>query len=376
MRRTLTIITTNKCNLSCEYCFVKDKKELASIDEVTLKNGIEWFINQSLLSKNKSDSLRFVFFGGEPLIEFSKIIYSVNLAKSICKEANIQCGFQIITNGTLFNKNIERFCIENDIDIQVSIDGANEGHRKPSTEKNKTTKHDHIINNTRNLLETNLNITVNMVYSASKVDDIFSNFSFLINLGIKNIRLRPSIGFDDKWDLKKLKDEMKKVLDVAINNSQLNIHPFKYLLNESRRIEDVLSNDPRYNLDNEVYCEVGKNNLCLNTNGDVYPCHRFVFDNDSNLFLFGNVNSNMFSVDKIRSFLSYRPRRDGGCKNCEYKYLCDNQCLYAFYEKNRNLNDADTCLCTVTKAVLSLMVEEGLIKTKKQFNHTAEGACL
>jgi len=65
---SLNIFATNRCNLSCRYCFV-DKRYSTSptVNVAAIKRTINWFL--SLSGEKKT----ITFIGGEPLLEFKKL---------------------------------------------------------------------------------------------------------------------------------------------------------------------------------------------------------------------------------------------------------------------------------------------------------------
>jgi len=116
---TLELTLTNKCNLNCLSCIARRKnKEIAYIPQEELSDK-QWI-------KVVEDAVRFnvkeIFIkgGGEALYR-AKLIDTL-LTK--IKKNNISIG--IITNGTLFNKNLIKHMVQIGFDdIYISLDGPN-----------------------------------------------------------------------------------------------------------------------------------------------------------------------------------------------------------------------------------------------------------
>ena len=66
--KTVILILTHKCNLNCVYCYEHNK----GIDTIDLENAKE-IIEREMLSDDGYDR-EIEFFGGEPFLEFEKIV--------------------------------------------------------------------------------------------------------------------------------------------------------------------------------------------------------------------------------------------------------------------------------------------------------------
>ncbi|MDR3049555.1 MAG: radical SAM protein [Elusimicrobiota bacterium] len=112
--KTIFISLGGGCNLSCSYC--SQKKE--HIENIAVVNkDIYRFIKEHASYHSKSDKLKVLFYGGEPLLYFDKI---KTIAKKI-KSKKIH--FTIITNGKLLNQEIVKFLNKYKFGVQVSWDG-------------------------------------------------------------------------------------------------------------------------------------------------------------------------------------------------------------------------------------------------------------
>lgn len=102
---------TNQCNNACPYCFV---------DFNPMRMGFETAEKIiAFLKENCSDGEipTFVFFGGEPLLEFEGII------KPLIEKYGESVKWSITTNGTLLTEEIIDFFSDNKVSILLSMDG-------------------------------------------------------------------------------------------------------------------------------------------------------------------------------------------------------------------------------------------------------------
>ena len=116
MQERYVIHVTKKCNMSCIYCYEKDKTSKYTKDEV-VNTAI------TIASKCKSDKFSIEFLGGEPMLAFDivKAVY-----EALEKEyANRITDYVITTNGTILNNEILSYLKNNPkIYFAVSIDGT------------------------------------------------------------------------------------------------------------------------------------------------------------------------------------------------------------------------------------------------------------
>ena len=79
MQERYVIHVTKKCNMSCIYCYEKDKTSKYTKDEV-VNTAI------TIASKCKSDKFSIEFLGGEPMLAFDivKAVYEA-LEKEYCE---------------------------------------------------------------------------------------------------------------------------------------------------------------------------------------------------------------------------------------------------------------------------------------------------
>lgn len=147
---------TSQCNLSCDYCIFGG----AYANQAHLQNQqMTWEIAQKAIDfflsrASEDETLRIDFFGGEPLIAFPLMKRIVGTLKERLKPRQQEMKIYISSNGTLMNEAIADFLIENQINLQISIDGEKETH--DSKRKFKTTREgsfDTILNNMKYIFD-------------------------------------------------------------------------------------------------------------------------------------------------------------------------------------------------------------------------------
>lgn len=114
------IILTNECTNECTYCYNKFCKQSETMSWEQMKQTID-FIRDNMAHH---EEIRIFFLGGEPLTHFYDLILpAVKYAKEQIKARIL---FVCTSNGVLFDDDMIKVFIENDIYINISIDGNKE----------------------------------------------------------------------------------------------------------------------------------------------------------------------------------------------------------------------------------------------------------
>lgn len=126
----LTILLTHQCQMKCRYCFEGDK-DSTSISH----DSMEAIMNYLIAHKDNCNRLRVTWFGGEPLLNYSKLKEMSMHLIEFCKKNEIQYIGDITTNAFALSRkrcseivtelNVKRFII--------TLDGPAEVHdrRRP-----------------------------------------------------------------------------------------------------------------------------------------------------------------------------------------------------------------------------------------------------
>ena len=117
---TLYIILTTNCNLSCDYCAVKnisDARTACVISKETIKRAIDLF--SQYCNDHDIGYAQICFYGGEPFAAFRRLQFAV----SYCEEIGFRAVFSVVSNGTMVNEEYASFIKENHINISISLDG-------------------------------------------------------------------------------------------------------------------------------------------------------------------------------------------------------------------------------------------------------------
>lgn len=114
-RNHLIVLLTNKCNLSCGYCYSQFSRNFHTISPFKLKTVIDYTLDNQSVSKK-----RITFAGGgEPVLEWDILQHGIEYIRS---KDNGCTDLSIVTNGTLLNRQRIEWLIKNNVRINVSFD--------------------------------------------------------------------------------------------------------------------------------------------------------------------------------------------------------------------------------------------------------------
>jgi uncharacterized protein len=125
----LTMTTTMDCNLGCYYCYESRTKEKLQYSDL---DAIVESLDKTYLN-NPKRSLHVDWYGGEPLLNIEFMREASKRFQQFCSERSINYHSSIISNGTVWPKDIGPFIKDNKIrQVQISFDGLKDNHNKSS----------------------------------------------------------------------------------------------------------------------------------------------------------------------------------------------------------------------------------------------------
>ena len=297
----ISIFVTNACNLNCPYCYEKNKHKqtmsLECVDKICQVFG--------------SDIRRISFFGGEPLIEkeFIKKAHKKFLTN------NPDTFFSVITNALLLNSDFIDFIISSRINqIGVSWDGFGDTSRYGYDAE----KADTVLQKIHALKANGINVSVRMTVSETDLSDLIKSFDYLADNDIP-FNIEPAF-FYDNMDIS---DNIYSTLLEYYNIIGVKI---KKTTDYARLERQLASGMYKY-----YGCAAGRHAITINTNGDIYDCHRMMENTDNYL---GNVFSiNAASQINNKKFYKNKCNLRKECKECDFRFICGGGCTYAHSNK-------------------------------------------
>jgi|GEM_PF-355158 len=316
----MELLISEGCNLRCDYCFEPYKRP-AIMSVETGEKAIDFLIKESGDQRN----LSVLFFGGEPLIGFDRIMEIVAYAE---KEAEIygkKIGFTMTTNGTLFTEESLSFCRNHDIKCMISLDGKEESHDRHRKTPDGRGSFGLISEKLSLIREYIPDFSVRMTPLPDTVGNLYENIMFLVlEVGTRSITLGGASGVGVEWTEE----------DYSIYEAE--IEKVMRFWNESGRsfsisfLESVGTG--------EWGCQAGRFSVCITSEGNIIPCARvFGVKGLEDSYTFGNVHVGWTNPMARKELLALNSQRPRICYSCEYGGFCGGGCFVCNFRETGNL---------------------------------------
>jgi uncharacterized protein len=334
---------TQKCNLSCDYCYIGKKQSVMSLS--TAEKIID-FIFQYAEKSRISERIDIGFFGGEPLLEMTLIRKITLMIKNHRLYNKFPVSILLVSNGTLLSDDILIFLSEKNIKLCISCDGPVEVQDK--------FRHFPDGRGSSNIVEENIKkavkvfplLPVNAVFSPENLDLLPEVVDYLVSLGVRKIDLNPNIYA--KWT----KNEADMLPDIFDSLGK-------------RYVEFYRQGEPRYIslIDSKIAvilregyrslekCRMGNGEFAFGPSGNIYSCERFIGSDDGIEHCIGNINEGFAAVSFCKGVSSRVLNEE--CLGCGIKEYCMNWCGCTNYHSTGNYNLVSPFMCAFEKALIN-----------------------
>lgn len=255
---------TNQCNLRCPYCFVHFNEQKVSLE--TAKATCEYLLNNATVEEKPN----LWFFGGEPMLEYKRII------QPIVEEYGERIEFGITTNGTLLTEDVVDYFFKNNIPILLSIDGNEIVQSKQRPYANGKSSFEDVLKNIPYLLMFFPNTTFRSTLTKFSIPHMYDTYCFARHMGFTNIALCINEYEEyDEEDFQIMKTQYNKIVLEIVKGSPLWLSD----LDKARDYEKT-------SLQNIHRCGYGTTSVGVDVNGNLMPCQEL---NSTTDFIIGNV---------------------------------------------------------------------------------------
>ena len=320
--KSMCLNVAHDCNLRCEYCFAAKGdfgtgRELMPID--IAKKAIDFMIANS----GNRHNLEVDFFGGEPLMNFDVVKETVRYARSIEGYHNKNFRFTITTNGLLLDDEKIDFINREMSNVVLSLDGRKEVNDKLRVTPNKKGSYNTIVPKYQQLVATRYGKDYYVRGTFTKHNlDFTKDVLHMADLGFDQLSIEPVVS--DPLLSYSIKEEdlpavfaeyetlAKEIIKRKKEGKCFNFFHFILDLNQGPCAIKRLRG-----------CSCGNEYIAITPNGDIFPCHQFVGNDE---FKMGNLNDNTFNTFLKTQFSEANIYSKEDCKNCWAKFYCSGGC--------------------------------------------------
>ena len=343
----LVLCLTEQCNLRCTYCYYKetqaDRKTV--MDDETLEQAIRIGLERTILFKQHFFNI--TFFGGEPLVRREAIYKGVEFAKAIVADAmdngridnTFILQFAVNTNGTLFDDEFFDFCEKEHFRIYLSLDGPEHHHNLARRTVSGTGSFKAIEKHIPRFVK--LGAVALSTITRLHIDTIFESVKWLHEQGFQS--LTTSVDFDGKWSGEEFDRLALQYQKMAQYWKECRKKGEKFFLGTIHdKVKLVLLNS-RYR---NYSCHVYNGAIGVATNGNIFPCTRFITSQKDTPYVQGNVFTGFDekACEKIHTFLDNDKQE---CEGCDIRYrCCAHECACTSFYTTGSIEGVSPEVCT------------------------------
>lgn len=304
--QSITLNITQGCNLRCAYCQVDKNPKIMAWE--MLKEALDW-------CRKNVERPYISFFGGEPLLEYDKIKWSIENYPDI--------GFGLSTNITLLTPEKIKFFFEHHTNFLFSIDGIGEIH--DLTRGNSW----HLIKDKLAILgELFPHSVFRLTLTPKNISHLCETIIVANSFGFDNFNALPD-GIDSHWTSDDY-EEMRKQLTMlySVPKYRAMFRPFE---DYSKRLKGI---------EEEYQCCDGKTTISILTDGRLSLCGEQTEDSP---FIVGDLKNGIIQ-EKLDNFWN----QIEPCPiHCKANPICSKERCFSrrYFNNDKNLSERIKCHC-------------------------------
>lgn len=345
--KSMCLNVAHDCNLRCKYCFASQGDFHGDRDLMPFEVGKAAFDFLVKQSKNRHN-LEVDFFGGEPLMNLDVVKRLVDYGRSLEEPNNKHFRFTITTNGVLLNDENMQWLNDNMDNVVLSLDGRREVNDYMRPTVNGKGSYDVIEQKIKKMADlrrkSGKEYYVRGTYTKYNLD-FAKDVEFLASEGFDSVSVEPVVTEPDK-PYAILESDVDEILD------EYDELALDYLHQKDRGL-NYLFYHFMVNLDAGpcVYkrisgCGAGRDYIAVTPQGDIYPCHQFVGNDD---FVMGNVFDGIDKPEIKDQFMAANLLDKDDCKDCWCRYFCGGGCHANAWNFNKTLLEPYHVSCEIER---------------------------
>jgi len=289
------------------------------------------------------------FFGGEPLLEFDLLKEVAHHIQHHPLYARRRVTLSVVTNGTLFNREIAEFLLNHKIVLCMSCDGPPQVQDRFRRYADGRESAETVVR-TLDMAAASLPLVlVNAVYRPETLEDLPDTIDFLSRHGIRQIYLNPDVSAPWRQeDAGKLDEVYGKIGRKFAAYYRSNDPHFISLIDS--KIAVIL----RRGYQKEERCQMGSREMAFSPEGNVYPCERLVGNGTGDGHCIGNIETGLPDLSRVCFATDPAESSEYACSSCGVRDYCMNWCGCSNYLSTGRYNRVSPFLCASEKASIKV----------------------
>ena len=342
-RITITVKPTNDCNMRCKHCYhAEEGFNPIMLNPSSVKKMLDIAIKEY-------EEIHIVYHGGEPTLwGIENMVDVLEYQKELaCIHPNVQFKNTLQTNALLINEDWINILNKYSVIVGLSFDGPHNDDLRSNTNE--------VYSNMVKMKKQGLYFGVLCVESGKSIKNLEKTYDWFKKEGF-NFKILALFMSGNALDHKDLELNIEEYVENIAKVYKIWLYD-KNCKISMRTFEDFLK------ISDKLYCiQYGGsciyNRICLNPNGDIFPCGRPYTDD----FKIGNINSLKLISDAFKSpayqnLVNISTRRKQQCKEkCNFYGVCKGGCVSSAILEG-SFEKIDNTTCIRAKKLLSKITE-------------------
>lgn len=339
--KALCLNVAHLCNMKCRYCFASqgDFGQGKSLMPFEVgKQAIDFLLEQS----GPVRRLEVDFFGGEPLLNIKVVQQLVEYGERAAAVRDKQIHFTLTTNGLLLDEEINRFILDKQLSVILSMDGRPEIHNYNRPLRDGSASYDLLLPRFKSLVEMNPpSYYIRGTFTRHNLS-FASDYQHLVDLGFDSISFEPAVGTGAEFaiqesDLPEVLDEYERLAEIIANyyfeGRDVNFFHFNLNLQKGPCLAKRITG-----------CGAGVEYLAITPEGDIYPCHQLVGEEK---FYMGNLANCTINQEIRQKLANSHMINKAECMNCWARNFCGGGCHANNYLSQGSLLQPNPVTCAM-----------------------------
>ncbi len=355
------LIPTDSCNFKCSYCFIEGNFSTNKRSALKFNEAQKWI---DYMFNNSEGEIRFIFYGGEPLLNQSFIKNSIEYIhnKQELPHKIKKVNIAINTNGSVYNKTLSDLFRKAKVSLSISVDGPRELHDKCRRLNNGGPTFDTVTGNIDRYLADNVSVSLSMTITKYNLNYLPQIAKWVVDNykgRINGVGFNPLISTDNT-DKNYINENDFGFVMLQIYNAfrifkQYGIYEDRVM----RRLTKIIDGTPHIK-----DCAGCGNQIVVGADGKIGPCQAFLGSGE--FFKFSEPRHYTFSKDNvINEWHNISPLNKKTCNKCPFILICGNGCPYYAKNKTGKLMGLDRRYCSMMPVMINEVMKDNFYKKPK-----------
>ena len=327
---------THDCNLRCPYCFT-GKKFDREMPVATGKQAVDFIVQYA---KEHGERAVFSFFGGEPMMAWDTLVEIVEHGERAATAAGVTALFRMNTNGMLIKDEHLAFFEQHDLIFILSIDGNEAMHDLERRTEGDKGSHAVLAAKLPRFLEHNPGMMASVVITPANVHHAADGIAYLYDQGCKFLIIKPDV--TQAWSrehVAELERQYERVAEDYLARTRAGAELYLNLL------DDKWINHAKGAEGISIRCDVGSSQVSIAPSGNIYPCVRWVKEEEDTVPRLGDVWQG-FLPEPLARIRAQAAAPKTPCGDCSYNDgRCANECACEHYSATGRIDTPAPALC-------------------------------